>query len=145
MMHRSKPSLRKSRSRRRAAGVTLIEIIAGLVVLAVLVCEVTLARGRFMRQWESAHRRTQAAEAVDRMLAGWIGGAGTEDAIPVPARGTLPGVEGCAWRTQWLTDAGATRVGAGVVRVEVIETGRRVLSVDIMKHIRGRDDAGQRP
>jgi len=138
------PSSRKSRRRHRAAaGVTLIEVIAGLVVLAVLVCAVTLARGRFMRQWESAQRRTQAAEAVDRMLAGWIGGAGTEDAIPVPARGTLPGMEGCAWRTQWVTDAGATRVGAGVVRVEVIEAGRRVLSVDVMKHIRGSDEGGR--
>jgi type II secretory pathway pseudopilin PulG len=125
--------------------VTLIEVIAALVVLAVLVCAVTLARGRFMRQWESAQRRTQAAEAVDRMLAGWIGGAGTEDAIPVPARGTLPGMEGCAWRTRWIADAGAMRVGAGVVRVEVIDAGRRVLSVDVMKHVRGRDDGGQRP
>src|SRR5437764_8891278 len=99
MMHRSKPFLRKSRGRRAAAGVTLIEVIAGLVVLAVLVCAVTLARGRFMGQWESGQRRTQAAEAVDRMLGGWIGGAGADDAMPVPARGTLAGVEGCAWRT----------------------------------------------
>jgi len=125
--------------------VTLIEVIAGLVVLAVLVCALTLARGRFMRQWESAQRRMQAAEALDRMLAGWIGGAGTQDAIPVPARGTLPGVEGCAWRTQWVADAGAMRLGAGVVRVEIIDAGRRIFSIDVMKHVRGRDDAGERP
>jgi hypothetical protein len=125
--------------------VTLIEVIAGLVVLAVLVCAVTLARGRFMRQWESAQRRTQAAEALDRMLAGWIGNAGADDAIPVPARGTLPGVEGCAWQTEWVADAGATRLGAGVVRVQVLDAGRRVLSVDVMKHIRGRDDGGKQP
>ena len=124
---------------------TLIEVIAGLVVLATLVCALTIARGRFMRQWESAQRRTQAVEAMDRMLAGWIGGAGAEDAIPVPARGTLAGVDGCAWRTQWVGDAGAMRVGAGVVRVEVLDGGRRLFSVDVMKHVRGRDDAGERP
>jgi type II secretory pathway pseudopilin PulG len=119
--------------------VTLIEVIAGLVVLAVLVCAVTLARGRFMRQWEAAQRRTQAAEAVDRMLAGWMGGAGN-DSIPVPARGSLAGVEGCAWRTEWVTDAGAARLGAGVVRVEVVEAGKRVLAIDVMKHLRGREE-----
>src|SRR5258706_2701202 len=94
MMRRSKPFSRRSRP-----GVTLIEVIAGLVVLAVLVCAVALARGRFMRQWEAAQRRTQAAEAVDRMLAGWVGGEGG-GAIPLPARGTVPAVDCCARRTE---------------------------------------------
>jgi hypothetical protein len=124
--------------------VTLIEVIAGLVVLAVLVCAVTLARGRFMRQWETAQRRTQAAEAVDRMLAGWMGGEGN-DSIPVPARGSLAGVEGCAWRTEWVANPGAARLGAGVVRVEVVEAGKRVLAIDVMKHLRGRDERQERP
>jgi hypothetical protein len=123
--------------------VTLIEVIAGLVVLAVLVCAVTLARGRFMRQWETAQRRVQAAEAVDRMLAGWMGGEG-DDSIPVPARGSLAGVEGCAWRTEWVADPGATRLGAGVVRVEVVEADRLVMSIDLMKHLRGRNEREER-
>src|SRR5437879_2341362 len=49
---------------------TLIEVIAGLVVLAVLISAVALARGRLLRQWETAQKKTQAARAVDRMLAG---------------------------------------------------------------------------
>jgi prepilin-type N-terminal cleavage/methylation domain-containing protein len=138
-MLRSKPFSRRSRP-----GVTLIEVIAGLVVLAVLVCAVTLARGRFMRQWEAAQRRVLAAEALDRMLAGWVGSEGN-DSIPVPARGTLAGVEGCAWRTEWVAEPGAARLGAGVVRVEVVEAGRRVMSIDVMKHLRGRNERQERP
>jgi type II secretory pathway pseudopilin PulG len=124
--------------------VTLIEVIAGLVVLAVLVCAVALARGRFMRQWEGAQRRTQAAEAVDRMLASWMGGDG-DDSIPVPARGSLAGVEGCAWRTEWVPESGAARLGAGVVRLEVVEAGRRLMAIDVMKHVRGRNERQERP
>jgi hypothetical protein len=78
------------------------------------------------------------------MLAGWMGGEG-DDSIPVPARGSLAGVEGCAWRTQWVADAGATRLGAGVVRIEVVEAGKRVLAIDVMKHLRGRNDREERP
>lgn len=135
MMNRFGPFSRRFRS-----GVTLIEIVVGLVVLAVLVSSVTVARGRFMRQWSETERKLQAAKAVDRMLAGWIGGAGA-DSIPVPGAGNLDGVEGCIWRTNWVNDPSATRMGAGVVRVEVLDGGKRVLVVDVLKHLRTRAEA----
>lgn len=139
MMNRCRPFSRKSR-----AGVTLIEIVVGLVVLAVLVSSVTLARGRLMRQWSETERTVQAAKALDQMMAGWIGG-GDADSIPVPSRGPLQGVEGCIWRTNWMADPAATQIGAGVVRVEVFEGRNRLLEIDVLKHKRTRADAeGQR-
>jgi len=135
MMNRFGPYSRRFRS-----GVTLIEIVVGLVVLAVLVSSITVARGRFMRQWSEAERGVQAAKAVDRMLAGWIGNADA-DSIPVPSAGNLDGVEGCVWRTNWVSDPSATRIGAGVVRVEVLQGGKRVLAVDVLKHLRTRAEA----
>src|SRR3954470_3714892 len=124
MMRKFKPSCPRPRRRR---GVTLIEVIVGLVVLAVLVSAVTMARGRFARQWADARQRQEAGEAVDRMLAGWVGGGGDRegnDAIPVRARGALEGVEGCAWRTELVPDAAATRLGAVVVRLQVWQGDR---------------------
>src|SRR5689334_5271946 len=112
MMRRWKPS-----SRRCRRGVTLIEVVAGLVVLSVLVSSLTLARGRILRQWGDAQRKQAATEAVDRMLASWLGGEGADN-IPVPARGTLDGVDGGTWRTDWVASPAANRLGAGVVRVQ---------------------------
>src|SRR3954467_9179303 len=99
MTRKSKPS-----SPRRRRGVTLIEVVAGLVILAVLVSSLTLARGRLARQWGAAQRKPDAAGAVARLLAAWIGGADGPDAIPVAAAGALQGVEGCSWRTSVTPD-----------------------------------------
>jgi hypothetical protein len=120
--------------------VTLIEVVAGLVVLSVLVSSVTLARGRFMRQWGDAKRKAAVTEAVDRMIASWLGGEGADN-IPVPARGVLDGVEGATWRTDWIANPATHRLGAGVVRVEVFAGGTRVTSVELMKHVRTAADA----
>ena len=120
---------------------TLIEILAGLVVLAVLISALTMARGRFLRAWSQAQRKLEATVAVDRMLSAWIGGGSGNDSIPVPSQGSLNGVEGCTWRTNWVAEPGATRLGAGVVRVEVVEGGRRLLSVEVMKTVRGRAES----
>jgi hypothetical protein len=73
------------------------------------------------------------------MLAGWIGG-GDVDSIPVPSEGTLQGVEGCMWRTNWVADAAAERIGARIVRVEVFEGRNRLLAIDVLKHVRTRAD-----
>jgi type II secretory pathway pseudopilin PulG len=125
--------------------VTLIEVLAGLVVLAVLISSIAVARGRLLRQDAEARQKTAAAEAVDRMLAAWVAAGGKDDAIPVPARGDLEGVDGCGWRTSWAPpDPGATRVGAGVVRVEVFSGANRVLLVDVLKHVPSRGDGRAR-
>jgi prepilin-type N-terminal cleavage/methylation domain-containing protein len=137
-----KPFSPKSTRRRR--GLTLIEIVAGLVVLAVLISALTIARGRFLRAWSQGQRKLEATAAVDRMLAGWIGGGGGDDAIPVPGQGALNGVEGCTWRTNWMPEEGARRLGAGVVRLEVMDGGRRVLAVEVMKHVRERAEREER-
>lgn len=119
---------------------TLTEIIAGLVVLAVLVSSVTIARGRFARQWADAQRDLAATRAVDRMLSAWLPGGIEGDAIPVPAGGMLEGEEGCEWRTSWVgIDDGQVRsLGAGIVRLEVFRAGRALLSVDLLKTREGR-------
>ena len=117
---------------------TLIEVIAGLVVLAVLVSAVALARGRALGQWGTAQRNSRAAAAVDRMVAGWFGGE-TGESIPVPSQGALAGAENCTWRTSVVRDPSAARVGCVVVRLEVNERGRRVLNVDLLKRVAGRD------
>ncbi len=131
-------------SRGRRAGITLIEILAGLVVLGVLISTVMVARSRSMRQWADADRKLEAARAVDRMVAGWIGSAEGPDKIPVPSIGTLQGVEGVTWETRWIADPAARTVGAGIVRLEVFQDRRPILTLELLKHLDRRREGGSR-
>src|SRR5687767_9012408 len=106
--------------RHRPAGMTLVEVMAGLVVLGTLLAAVTVARGRFLRQWAEADRRLAATRAVDALLSEWL--SGSPQAVPVNSRGSLVG--GAAkqfWRTQVIRDAAAAELGAVVVRLEVFD------------------------
>jgi type II secretory pathway pseudopilin PulG len=123
--------------RGRRAGATLIEVIAGLVVLGVLVTSVTMARARMARQWSDAERRLAAARALDALVARWFEGAG--ETIPVAGSGELAGVPGCTWRTAVYGDAAARELGAGVVRVEVFDGRRVILSLELLKHVNPRE------
>src|SRR4051812_48792266 len=93
-------------SRARAAGVTLIEALAGLVILGTLLVSITIARGRFIRQRAQAEQKIAAAAAVDRMVANWLGGTGS--AIPVSAQGPLEGLANFTWNTRVLHDRAAS-------------------------------------
>src|SRR4029434_11142198 len=91
-------------SRRRPAGMTLVEVIAGLVVLGTLLAAVTVARGRFLRQWAEADRRVPATRAADALLSEWL--SGSPQAVPIRSQGPLVG--GAAnqiWRTQVIRDS----------------------------------------
>ena len=83
-------------SKRRALrrGATLIEVMAGLVVLGVLVASIVIARGRAARQWADAERRIVAARALDAMITHWF----DADSIPLSGGGNLEGAPGCVWR-----------------------------------------------
>ena len=100
---------------------TLVEVIAGLVVLGTLLAAVTVARGRILRQWGEADRRLQATRAVDAMLSEWL--SGSPQAVPIRAQGPLVGgATNQIWRTQVIRDPAAAELGAIVVRLGVFET-----------------------
>jgi hypothetical protein len=113
---------------------TLIEVLAGLVVLGTLLAAVTVARGRFLRQWSEADRRVQATRAVDALLSAWL--SAPAEAVPLDAQGPLDGVPGHVWRTRRMHDAAANALGALVVRLDVIgpaAAGREpLLTVDFL-------------
>src|SRR4051812_22492085 len=88
-----------------ARGTTLIEVLAGLVVLGTLLAAVAIARGRFLRQWADADRRIVVTQAADRLLAQWF--SGPAPSVPVHGDGSLEALPGCEWRTSVLQDAGS--------------------------------------
>src|SRR5437763_958795 len=92
-------------SKTHRPGVTLIEVLAGLVILGTLLVSIAAARGRFARQWVEADRKLSAVRAADKMLADWMSGA--EQNIPVQSQGDLAGVPKCSWRTREVRSQGA--------------------------------------
>jgi prepilin-type N-terminal cleavage/methylation domain-containing protein len=124
-------SFRTSSRRRLEHGVTLIEVLAGLVILGTLVAALALARGRAMRQYADAELRLQAARAADAMLSIWLDGPA--DAVPIRGGGALSGVPGCTWRTVPVLDPSADQLGVVVVRFEAwsSQTGQ-LMSIDFV-------------
>src|SRR6266404_4194709 len=117
-------SLATTRFRRR--GTTLIEVLAGLVILGTLLVSVAAARGRFLRQWAEADRRLAIVKATDAMMANWL--AGPAQNVPLRGEGPLSGVSECVWRARIVPNPEARHLGAVVVRAEVFDRsvpGRR--------------------
>src|SRR5689334_22545670 len=108
-----------TRSTTHRSGVTLIEVLAGLVILGTLLLSIAAARGRFARQWAESDRHLTAVRAADKLLSDWM--AGAEQNIPVQGQGDLPGVAKCSWRTREIRSQGAEVLRSRVVRLEVFD------------------------
>jgi len=118
-------------------GTTLIEVLAGLVILGTLLVSIAAARSRFQRQWSQADRRVAAVRATDSMLADWL--AGAPQNISTHGSGPLPGMPDCTWRTRVIAARGAADVQAVVVRLEVFDrgtggSGEAMFNVDFLLH-----------
>jgi hypothetical protein len=96
---------------------TLVEVVAGLVLLATVFAAVAVARGRFVRQWSDADRQLRATRAADALLAGWLGGP--PGMVPVRGSGPLADADGFRWQTRPVRESAAERLEAQVVRLEV--------------------------
>jgi Tfp pilus assembly protein PilV len=120
-----------SPARAKARGATLIEALAGLVVLGTLLVSITIARGRFVRQRALAEQRIAAAAAVDALMSKWMAGSGS--AIPIWSAGPLDGLPNHTWRTRVIETK--PDLNASIVRVEVTnQSNATVLTLDLLRH-----------
>src|SRR3954447_2506410 len=96
----SRPPARRSnflRGRRQhPRGLTLVEVVAGLALLATLLVAVLTTKARVTRQWTHAQRKLQDVSAADRLLADWWP---RRDDFPRQSSGTVPGDARLRWRT----------------------------------------------
>src|SRR6266850_1405334 len=118
--------------RGRARGATLIEALAGLVVLGTLLVSITIARGRFIRQRAQAEQKIAAATAADALVSKWMAGKGS--AIPLSAAGHLDGLPNHTWHTRVLEIK--PDLAASIIRVEVTNQSSDlpILTLDLLRH-----------
>lgn len=100
-------------------GTTLIEVLAGLVILSTLLVSVAIARGRFLRQWADADHRLAAVHETDKLLETWL--SGPPQSVPISAQGMTDGPSPHPWRTQIAPSANAQSVGAIIVRLQLFD------------------------
>src|SRR5438105_10856126 len=107
------PMLRRRR-RRTPAATTLIEVVAGLVILGTILASLAVARGRFARQWAVADRKLAATRALDGLVTGWMD-ADTPH-VPLNRQGSISGSK-MIWVTRAMADPVAVKLSAVIVRV----------------------------
>lgn len=99
---------------RSSRGFTLIEIVAGTMLMGTLLTLLVLASAAHLRQIEASQTRIAALEQLDILLEG----ANQQAVFTAPSGGELPGVPGVFWTSQYRPDTTAQEMGARVVRVE---------------------------
>jgi hypothetical protein len=96
---------------------TLIETLAGLVILGTLLASLVVARSRYLHQWTLAGRRQQAIAAADALMTDWW---------PMPTQFPRQGAGQIAdknlkWKMHVINDPDAQKLEVQVVRLEVFE------------------------
>lgn len=101
----------------RRPGLTLLEVVAAILLLATLLAGILTGLARQSRQLRRADVRMQAVAAADALLTDWQA-AGAE--IPESASGGAG--QSFAWRTTPVPDATAASLYSRVVRLEVFSS-----------------------
>jgi prepilin-type N-terminal cleavage/methylation domain-containing protein len=104
---------------RPSHGLTLIEVLAALVIIAVLLGSVVMTQGRLTRQWAAADLTLRAIDAADELLMRWR----REGDFPGEASGMLD--EQLVWQTLVVPGVEADTLGAVVLRLEVFDRSHR--------------------
>jgi type II secretory pathway pseudopilin PulG len=110
-------------SGRRA--LTLVEVIAGLVLLATLLTTVLTAFKTHAAQIRGARDRLNAARAADELITSWM----AQGALPpVGTQKPLAEIEGCSWRLLANESQATEPLKITTVRLEIVRP--RLLAED---------------
>lgn len=108
----------KRQARERNIGVTLMEVMAGLALLATVLVVVLQIEARYRHQAARAQRRAAAVRVADGLLTEWWQ---APKGIPQAASGVATADTGFSWRTAPVADATVSELGGQIVRLEVFD------------------------
>lgn len=128
-----------SRSCRNTA-MTLIEVLAGLVLLSTLLASIVIASGRFAARIRGATNELASVEILEDQLAFWYASAGR---LPSAAEGRIDGAPEYRWRIIRSNVPVAPNIPARRVRVELFVPGGGApgMSIELLEPIEDRDRA----
>ena len=120
---------------RKRSGLTLIEVVAGLALMATVLVGILEAGGRHVRQIKRAQRQLSAAAEADRLLTGM---AGNFEQLPDNNTGTECG-DGLMWRTRLMENREAREtMNIAIVRLEIFDPKQTkdqtpLVAIDVVK------------
>jgi hypothetical protein len=97
---------------------TLIEVVAGLALMATLLVALLQAKVGHARQANIADRKMAAVGAADRLLTYWWS---HPEGFPAESAGKVPGDPRFAWRTGLVPNESAEEMQLDVVRLEIVD------------------------
>ncbi len=112
--------LKRSYGVRIVRGITLIEVVVSLVLLASLVSGMVVAYSAHHRQALHASQRQLAIAAADRLLAQWY--ATGEPTVPRSGFGEVDGQPGIVWQTQVIHQNLIETLPVEVVRLQLFSS-----------------------
>jgi len=112
----------------RRRGLTLIEVVAALALMATLLVAVLTIKAGLARRRAAADRQLRAVAAADGLLTAWWA---DPPSFPVGRSGPVPTDPALAWSTRVLPNPPAARLGGRVVRLDIRDPAV-VLSVDVL-------------
>jgi prepilin-type N-terminal cleavage/methylation domain-containing protein len=116
-------------SARAKPGLTLIEVLAGLALMATLLVAMLYLKSRFMHQLVASNLQLRSTAEADKMMTNWWA---DPEAIPVNGAGIVPGSPDLSWQTTLVSNDVVHHLGGKVVRLQVISAGRVVTTVEFM-------------
>jgi len=144
----------------RRTGLTLVEVLGSLVLVATLLAGVLAAKANATRQTASANRRLEAADAADQLLTQWWRTVGSQphptpqtqpfdtepitprppadpaSSFPVESTGQLE-EQALRWRTHVIEHPEVEAIGGRVVRLEIsddraTDSARPLIALDVI-------------
>jgi len=109
--------LKRSCNVNNRRGITLIEVVVSLVLLATLVAGMVLAYSAHHRQALLATKRQAAVKAADQLLTRWY--AGNEPQVPRNGSGLVLGSTVLVWRTGIVHRSVIESLPVEVIRLQV--------------------------
>ena len=115
-----------SKKRLTRCGLTLIEVVAGIALLATLLVSILVAHKKHAEQVRLAQKRLDAIEQLDQLLAEWSAAGNWQ---PVGSAGDLAGFK---WRVEAADSRVPDELGSEVIRVELFDDIRVLASVELL-------------
>jgi hypothetical protein len=113
-------------------------VLCGLVILSTILASAVVARGRFARQWRDAEDEIVAARAAEALVSQWT--AQPPGSAPVPGEGAIERSDNLVWRTSFVNEPSARRLGARVARLDLFDrrrsgAGEPLVSVEFLLRV----------
>ena len=124
-----KTSTTSSNSHLVRRGLTLVEVVAGLALMATLLVAMLSLKTRFTHQLGKSNLQLRGVAAADSLLTAWWADTSS---FPINQSGAVASYPGFNWRTNLVANKAVAHLDSKVVRLDITDNATVVTSVDVM-------------